>query len=662
MGNISNIIGKSFEPVIDTPENQLRNEMANHGITPPDSLVFDGQIHRFNAGTKGKSGQGDKTGWYVVYSDGVPAGVFGCWRLGIEINFRAEIGRKLTYAEEMAYSRRMSEAKALRDAERAKSQLSTSNIVEQIWTDGTHASPEHGYLVRKGIQPNGARVTGDGRLMIPLYDEHGVISSLQYIAVDGDKKYHPSGATGERFWHLGEKSDTIYISEGFATAATIYETTNQLTIIAFSASNLVPVTRIIKEKYPSSNIVIVADNDESGVGLKYADQASAKYGVSVIMPPEKGDANDYVQNGGDLKSLLTMQKKDWLIPADDFSQKPNPISWLIKGWVQENALIMVHGPSGGGKTFIVLDWCMSIASNIDNWFGNKTKSGEVVYLAGEGHHGLRGRVAAWKQHHKINNLTMWISGSGCDLNTPTGYQTVLTNIKALNIQPKIIVVDTLHRFLMGDENSSQDAKTMLDACGALISEFKCSVLLVHHTGVSDEAQHRARGSSAWRGALDIEVSVVPAKNDEPIQIIQRKSKDAELKAPLFCELLSVPINGWKDEDDEQIFSAIVNQVEHTESVTVKKDSKLQGYIKTFERAWWASGAEVREGSPYLTRSGLRELLEKDGIAERTIKNKLNSSRDDLIGFMINSEVISPFEHGWILLDEVQSSAMLLRKN
>lgn len=68
---------------------------------------------------------------------------------------------------------------------------------------------------------------------------------------------------------------------------------------------------------------------------------------------------------------------------------------------------------------------------------------------------------------------------------------------------------------------------MLDACATIMQEFDCSVVLVHHTGVSEEAQHRARGSSAWRGALDIEVSVKPGNSDKPIEVLQRKMKDAE---------------------------------------------------------------------------------------------------------------------------------------
>lgn len=159
--------------------------------------------------------------------------------------------------------------------------------------------------------------------------------------------------------------------------------------------------------------------------------------------------------------------------------------------------------TGSGKTFLVLDWALRMAAGADNWLGHRVCPASVVYLAGEGHHGLRGRIAAWKQHAKPPRpLDMWISKAGCDLNTPTGYQRVTESIRLLPASPDLIVVDTLHRFLAGDENSAEDAKGMLDACAGLMAEFGCSVLLVHYTGVADEAQHRARGSSAWRGALD----------------------------------------------------------------------------------------------------------------------------------------------------------------
>lgn len=667
MADLTNILGgpwsppKPIEP--DPPQVQLRDAIAGAGMTPPKEIVLDGKMHRFTSGTKGKPGH-DKSGWYVAYPDGIPAGRFGCWRAGIEVTWRADVGRQLSPADEMAFARRMSEAKAVRDAEIKRQREIVADTAEAIWVSGMGASPDHPYLARKGIAVHGTRVTGDGRLMAPLYSPEGKIASIQYIDADGGKLYHSGGQTGGCYWMVGtmDEPGVLYIAEGFATAATIHEITNRPCVVAYSASNLVPVTGSMRDKYGTTQeMVIVADNDASGTGQKYADQASAKYGARVVMPPVDGDANDYVAAGHDLKILLQPAASDWLVPADDFCTKPAPIKWLVKHWLQEQALIMVHGPSGGGKTFAVLDWSMHIASGLEEWNGHKVKSGAVVYLAGEGHHGLRSRVAAWKQHHRAKSLNMWLSKAGCDLNTPEGYQRVLDAVRALPEKPSMIVIDTLHRFLLGDENSAQDAKTMIDACAGLMREFDCSVLLVHHTGVSDEAQHRARGSSAWKGALEIEISIVPAKGDQPMQIVQRKSKDAEEAATLYANLAIVPINGWVDEDGEQVCSAILALEEApTER---KKESKLDGHRKTWERAWWAGGAETREGSPYVSRSALKDMLTADGNAERTVRNMVNPSYSDkLIGALIQGEIIEPFEHGWIMVDEVNSSAMMLRKN
>ena len=119
---------------------------------------------------------------------------------------------------------------------------------------------------------------------------------------------------------LGELEKTLYIAEGFATAATIREATGQAVVVAYSASNLVPVTELMRRKYGvTQDIVIVADNDASGVGLRYAEQASAKYGARIVTPPTQGDANDYVQAGNDLLTLLEPPHDDWLVSADEFS-------------------------------------------------------------------------------------------------------------------------------------------------------------------------------------------------------------------------------------------------------------------------------------------------------------------------------------------------------
>lgn len=258
----------------------------------------------------------------------------------------------------------------------------------------------------------------------------------------------------------------------------------------------------------------------------------------------------------DLKSNLPAP---WLVPFDELISKPAPVEWLVKRWLQARSLMMVHGPSGSGKTFVVLHWALSIASGMSEWMGHRIKPGPVVYLAGEGHTGLRGRVAAWRHHFEAEQLEFYASHSACDLNTPEGMELAQSSLKQLERPPALVVVDTLHRFLDGDENSAKDAKTMIDACNKLMSEFNCAVLLVHHTGVADTAKDRARGSSAWRGALDIEINV--SSQGKTITIKQMKSKDAELTKPVYVELQRVEIPGWYDEDREQITSAVIVESE-----------------------------------------------------------------------------------------------------
>jgi phage/plasmid primase-like uncharacterized protein/archaellum biogenesis ATPase FlaH len=659
MANITEI-WKDKKPV-DPPDIQLRNAIVDAGLEPPNEIIFDGRIHRFASGSSGRSNRTDKSGWYVAFGDGICAGKFGDWRWGVEHKWIQDIGRRLTQNEEIEFARRMEAAKKAREESESVMRENVSEIVDKIWNEAAHATEDHPYLVKKQIKPHGARVTGDGRLIVPLYNDDGEMTTVQYIDANGGKLYHTGGKTGGSYWRIGADDDNtrVYLAEGYATAATIAETTSKACYVAYSASNIPTVVGQLRERYgPSTRIIIVADNDRSGVGKNHADQASAKYGATVIVPPIEGmDANDYLLAGNDLSALLepAAQEYDWLEHGKDFRSTPTPISWYIKNWIQSNSLTMVHGPSGSGKTFLVLDWCLHLSAvGLENrdWCGNRTKHLPVVYLAGEGHHGLKGRVAAWMQHHDVDDIDFWMSKTGTDLNEPDGLLKVIENVRALPVTPKVIVVDTLHRFLNGDENSAQDAKTMLDSCAILMNEFDCTVMLVHHTGVSEEAQHRARGSSAWRGALDIEVSVKPGNDARPIEIIQRKMKDAEMRDSLFFNLKKVEISGWKDEDGEQVHSVVLESASAPAKVS-KKLSRVEESRKRFERAWHFTNRNYDGGKPFVEKSGMLDFLTSSamGMSESAARKACQNDPSRMIGILIDAKYIAPKGRGWVALDE-----------
>ena len=386
--------------------------------------------------------------------------------------------------------------------------------------------------------------------------------------------------------------------------------------------------------------------------------------------PEEDTAADVALGSQVAEALLAKSlpppANDWIVKADDFSAQPAAINWWVKAWVQKQALMMVHGPSGGGKTFVVLDWLLHIAAGQPEWAGLKVKKGTVLYLAGEGHAGLRARIAAWKHHHQVADVDFYLSTDAIDLNRPDGMRRVIESVEALGFIPDVIAVDTVHRHMEGDENSAADAKTFIDACDGLITHFNATVLLVHHTGNSEEAQHRARGSSAWRGALDIEISVAPPKKKGgAIKVIQRKSKDAELAPHVCVELKGVNIPGWFDDEGEQISSAVPFITECDGEEDGDSQSRaLSNAIKQIGDAWRSTGEELHDGKPYITRSALLSFfMNSESLKDDSaIKYVQKGQREKPIGRLYEAGMVEEAANGFIIVDKTMSSQLLMGRS
>ena len=678
MTSLTNILGGPWSPPpekrVAPPEEQLRDAMLKLGLNPPDELHFDGKIHRFKSGTKGSPGHGDKPGWYLVFGDGVPAGRFGCWRAGVEMTWKADVGRKLSDAEEMFYARRVAEAKVLRDAELERQHQVAADTVEKIWSSAAAAHQDHPYLARKGIGTHGARITGDGRLVLPLFDKNGQLCSLQYIAHDGGKLYHPGGEAGGKFWMVGtmDEPGTLYVAEGFATAATIHETTGRPCVVAYSASSLVPVTGTLREMYGlAQDIVIVADHDKGGVGQKYADQASAKFGARVVMPPIEGmDANDYAQAGHDLSALLVQATgqdvidKLHVVFGDQLGSDYEAPDELVEGLMTIGSSVVVYGDSNSGKTFWALSVATAIATGTD-CYGRKTDPGLVVYLASEAPASIRSRMQAIKKFYgcSLENLAM----VPVPMNFYSGDQDandVIELVKAVEEmkgQPvRLIIGDTLARMSAGaNENSGEDMGPVMARFDQVATATGAAMMIIHHNG--KDAARGARGWSGIRAHIDTEIEV--AEKDGSRSVTVTKQRELPSKGETIYFRLEVIEMGTTKFGAAATTCVAVPDTDAATTKPHKKPTKHDENMRRLERAWWASGAEEREGLPYVSRSALRDLLVKDGDSERTAKNKTEASRSgSIIEQMLNAGTLETFEHGWIFINKTQASAMLMQKN
>jgi phage/plasmid primase-like uncharacterized protein len=643
--------------------------MLAAGVSPPDEIILDGQLRRFRPDPK----KHDRSGWYVGHADGICTMIWGDWRQGIEQTVKADTGRKLTVADEMAHVARVAAAKAARDLERKKQNEMAASTVDKIWSAGASASPEHPYLKRKGIQPHGAKITGDGRLMVPLFDSDGALASLQYIDADGGKLYHSGGSVSGKFCMLGtmDAPGVLYVAEGFATAATIHEASGRPVVVAYSASNLVPVTGTLRDLYgQTQDIIIVADNDASGVGQRYAEQSCAKYGARMVMPPILGDANDYAQAGHDLAGLLnpqadkTMLDKLKVVFGDGLSTDYEAPNELVEDFMTIGSMAVLYGDSNSGKTFFALSLAAHIASG-QEFFGRQIDPGLVVYLASEAPGSIRSRMQAIKKHFgcSLENLAMVPVPLNFYANEGDAHDVIelVKTIEQIKGQPvRLIIGDTLARMSAGaNENSGEDMGPVMARFDAVAQATGAAMLIIHHNG-KDQAKG-ARGWSGIRAHIDTEIEVMEKDGVRSATIT--KQRELPGKGEVIYFRLEVVEMGITKFGKPATTCVAVPDESASKEQPHKRPTKHDENVRTFERAWFNSGAETREDKPYISRSALRELLISDGMSERTAKNKTEASRSDgLIAPMLNANFIMPFEHGWMVIDGVQASAMMLKKS
>lgn len=282
---------------------QFRAALAGRGILPKGEVIADGRLHRCDA--EGRGGKGDAA--YLLHLDGIVAGGFENWRDGFGWqNWRADTERTLSPAEEAAHRVQLENSRREREVEEAKRKTTARKRALSVF-DAASLCDSHPYLTRKGIQAHGARLQGD-RLVLPLRDAEGTVHSVQFIGADGEKRYLTGGRKAGCFFDIGEPNDVLCVAEGFATGASIHESTGYAVAVAFDAGNLSAVTKALRKKHPDLRLIVCADDDyltAGNPGISKATDAALSTGALLAVPdfganrPERAtDFNDLHQCAG----------------------------------------------------------------------------------------------------------------------------------------------------------------------------------------------------------------------------------------------------------------------------------------------------------------------------------------------------------------------------
>lgn len=283
----------------------FRAAMIEHGLNPPD-YIAPGEIYRFPGADKSND---STAGWCKLFDD-QQAGVFGDWSTGLSELWIAKRETHYSPEERAAFMQHVAEARMKAEDDSSQEYARAAGKAKMIWSNCKEIDdPEYfDYLKRKKIKAHGVRIGQGGFLTVPVYIEDA-LSSLQLISPDGSKKFLTGGRAKGGYYVIGD-FDThkpICIAEGFATAATIFETTSYATIVAFSAGNLKPVSLAWRDRFPDATFILCADDDalsKGNPGVAAAHEAAVAIKAKIAIPTFGTDRPDGATDFNDMAAVL----------------------------------------------------------------------------------------------------------------------------------------------------------------------------------------------------------------------------------------------------------------------------------------------------------------------------------------------------------------------
>lgn len=262
----------------------LTNAMISEGLEPHSPLSFDrpGELVRFRVrGDK----PGSKNGWLVQHTHPVSMAVFGSWKTGVQHTWHEDASTPTTPAQRAEVQRQLAELRKLREAELQKVQADARAKAAKLWERARPATNDHPYLIRKCVNAYGIRRLRD-MLLVPARDVNGTLQTIQFISLDGSKRFLTGGRIGGCYCAIGKPMDSLLVAEGYATGATLYAATGRAVAVCFSAGNMLAVARELRLKFPGLRMIMCADNDltPGNPGVTAATKAALAVGGVVAVP------------------------------------------------------------------------------------------------------------------------------------------------------------------------------------------------------------------------------------------------------------------------------------------------------------------------------------------------------------------------------------------
>ncbi len=491
---------------------------------------------------------GRTSGWYVFYTDGLPAGEAGSWKTGESVTWCAKEKGSMTSAELKIAQAHWECARIAREQERVRLATAAAQRAEKNWAKAI-ACEAHPYLGKKGIASFGLRVLA-GKLLVPVMTADGVLRSIQEIDAAGEKKFYFGGAIGGGFFYIPGNVVTA-VAEGYATAASIHMATGWSVLVVFNAGNLQPVAEAWRAAHPQDRMVICGDDDRwlpdplppqhpGNVGRIKAEACAAALGVRAMFPVFKDstgqptDFNDlHVMEGlAAVRTQLLVEQplkrdiRQWGL--EQFAGEAPERRWVVENIMPSGAVFILAAMGDAGKGMLTLDLGLKVAGKVRlpesgagemdfnslTAFGNRImRQGPVVILSAEDDKNeVHRRLQNIGSGHARDMYVVPLSNAGGPLpvivpgrhGPQLSAEWLEVRDQIVAMRPALVVIDPLASFIMADINTDPAVGAFtMGHMSQFAQEADAAVVLVHHLAKTknnistpEEARSLIRGTSA----------------------------------------------------------------------------------------------------------------------------------------------------------------------
>jgi hypothetical protein len=263
------------------------------------------------------------------------------------------------------------------------------------------------------------------------------------------------------------------------------------------------------------------DNDFDEVPFEHSVELEEDFGSKRGIELDEDDPHD------NFDWLTDKRPATWLTDVgsiEDYARQ-TPVDWIHRGILMEGMSTIFVAREGVGKSLFAVNLANAVANGL-SFLGQTHKPRPVLYLDRENPLAVVEKRAKEFKIRSGGNLTyVGLYAHNGEVPNPGtkvgGVDQVLNYVNRQWIPP-LIVLDSLVRFMPGNENATEAPKAFWERIKPLTGRG-CSFLILHHAGKGETTQ-QGRGSTDIVAGCDILYMFNKAKDGEDEHKNLRKMK------------------------------------------------------------------------------------------------------------------------------------------